>query len=133
MHVPPPLHAGVNAENEMVVGPVSAVVAESDQYTWKGYRFKLCVRNARISVGGPVVDNGRVTVIVRLAAAAEPAPQRVRRHRPVDRRAALVEDREALVDDLHVMARTYGTVRVGWRRVDAERAGRPSEALADAL
>ena len=83
------------------------------------------------AVREPVVRDRRVAVVVRLAAAAEAAPQRVRRDRPVDRRPGLVEDRQALVDDLDEVVRSDRAVRIRRRRVDAERSGRAAEPLAE--
>src|SRR5213079_2937507 len=68
-------------------------------------------------VGLMVVDDRGVTVVVVLAAAAEAREQRVRRHRAEQRRSALGEDLEALVDDLDVLAETRRPVRVGRQRV----------------
>src|SRR5207247_9235377 len=48
-----------------------------------------------------------------------------------DRGGRLVEDREALVDDLDEVIRTDGAVRVGWRRGHGEGSRRPAEPLAD--
>src|SRR5207244_8511408 len=63
--------------------------------------------------GELVVDHCPVTVVIRLAAAAEAAPQGVRRRRSVDQRARLRVDADRGVDDLEVVARADGAVRVG--------------------
>src|SRR5207247_139847 len=70
-----------------------------------------------------VVEDHRVAVIVVLTVAAEAAPERVDRHRAVDGRARLVEDREVGVDGLHVVVRTHVAVRVRGCRENAEGAG----------
>ena len=85
------------------------------------------------AIGDPVVRDGRVAVVVRLAPAAEAAPERVRRHRSVERDPGLVEDRETRIDDLDVVERPDGAVRIGRRRRDAERPRGAAEALADSL
>src|SRR5205823_5573348 len=83
------------------------------------------------AAGELVVHGSRVAVVVRLAPAAEAGPERVRRHRPVDGRARLVEHGEALVDDLDDVVRTDGGVRIGGSGVDREAAGRAAEPLAE--
>jgi hypothetical protein len=67
------------------------------------------------AVGQLVVEHYRVAVPVELAQAAEPAPQRPDVDRPEDGCAGrLVEDLEALVDDLDVLRQPNLAVRVGW-------------------
>ena len=83
------------------------------------------------AIGDAVVDDCWVAVVVRLAAATEPGPDLVDRHGPVDRRPALVEDREARVDGLDVMIRTDRAICVRRRGVDGERPVRSAEAISD--
>ena len=85
------------------------------------------------AVGDAVVKDGRVAVVVALAPAAEAGPDRVDRHRTVDRRAALVEHREVGVDGLYVVIRAHRAVRVGRRGVHRERARGSREAVADSV
>ena len=85
------------------------------------------------AVGETVVDDRRVAVVVVLTAAAEAAPERVGRNRPVDGRSRLVEDREVVVDDLEVVVRPDRAVRVRRRVQDGERALRAAEPLPDPL
>ncbi len=84
-------------------------------------------------IGDRVVQDLRVPVVVRLAAAAEAAPQRVDRNRAVHGASALVEDGEIGVDRLDVVVRANVAVRVGRSRLHAEGPVRPDEPVADTV
>src|SRR3954453_21052549 len=43
MHVPPPLHAALKAATAIEDGPLSVVLAEFDQSTWKRHRLSELV------------------------------------------------------------------------------------------
>src|SRR5205814_1743 len=60
-----------------------------------------------------------------------PAPQRIDRHGPIERRATFVEHSEIGVNDLSVVVAPDGSVRIGRRRADRKHAGRASKALAN--
>ena len=65
------------------------------------------------AAGELVVEHDRVALVLGLAEAAEPAPERRDRNRAEQRGAALVEDLEGGVDDLDVLRLAGLAVRVG--------------------
>ena len=85
------------------------------------------------TVGDRVVGDRPVPVVVRLAAPAEAAPQGVRRHRPKDRGARLVEHRELGVDEVDDVIRADRQIRVRRRAVHDEGTRRTGEAVADTV
>src|ERR1043165_7965033 len=54
MHVPPPLHAGVNAATERLVGPVIVVFAGVVQSTWNFQSCNWLVPKLSMKFGSPV-------------------------------------------------------------------------------
>jgi len=86
------------------------------------------------AVGRLVVDDNGIAVVVGLATAAKPGPQRLGRNRTVyGSLRGLVENGQTAVDDLNVLRCADRTDGVGGRTIDRERAAGTAEAVADAV
>ncbi len=70
-----------------------------------------------------IVDDDRISVVLRLARAAEAGPRRVARRRPGHEVAALVIDRDRQVDPLDVVVGADVAVDVGWPHLEADGRG----------
>ena len=84
------------------------------------------------AVGDLVIEDRRVAVVVGLAATSESAPDGFDRNRSIDRRTALIEDREIGVDDLEVVVGSGRAVGVRRSRVHREGPRRSAETIPDA-
>ena len=94
------------------------IVGLRDRNALVDRRRGMCELADQPPVGKPVVQDDRVAIIVGLAEAAEPTPDRVDRRRPEQFRSGLAEDREQCVHGLDGFSRQsrYDDAQSGHRR-----------------